>query len=146
MKENWYSLSRMLQVCLMIVILIIIQANYGLLLTICVFIIFIIYLSLVIDLKDFGSFFEREMSAVLINTFTTEVIDFLIKNLTFGQSIPYQSLLRGLMKKKSFPEFLLLRVVQDLEFQGVIEVEINEFAQKSISLKDATPYANLILW
>ena len=146
MSRKWYLVAQIIQIFVMVVILLWVQVSYGLLLAITVFVIFIIYSSLVFDVKAFGSFFERDISSILVNDVTIRVIDFLLLNIKEGQSIPSPSLYRELSRQKNFPEFLFQRVLQDLEQQGIIRVELNEFSQKIVSLKDGSPYDTLILW
>ena len=94
----------------------------------------LIYYLFKVDVDIRGSVFEREMTALDFDRFSKKVNDFLIKNVSIGYSISYFTLFYELKQREKFPEFLLLRVLQDLEFQGIIESYSENDKEKQIVL------------
>ncbi|MHA2139162.1 MAG: hypothetical protein ACW98G_14860 [Candidatus Hodarchaeales archaeon] len=61
-----------------------------------------------------------------------QLTSFLMHNVPVGDSIEYSTLFKELKRTEIFPEYLLLRALQDLEFRGLIKSHFDLNKQREI--------------
>ncbi|MHA1995795.1 MAG: hypothetical protein ACW97Z_14705, partial [Candidatus Hodarchaeales archaeon] len=92
----------------------------------------LVYYLFTLDVDIRGSVFERELTSISFETFKRQLTSFLMHNVPVGDSIEYSTLFKELKRTEIFPEYLLLRALQDLEFRGLIKSHFDLNKQREI--------------